>query len=109
MTINVNNDVEIPSRLTNPDDDIFNITGQDVKVKLEIKLTGHSSKLVNELGLFTVDHAKGTINGIAPGAEGYAKAAIERSQVILSAIANTPNGFDTNNLTSDRLLITSNL
>ncbi|MCC5609922.1 hypothetical protein LC612_24895 [Nostoc sp. CHAB 5834] len=47
---------------------------------------------MNELSLFTVDDAKGTINGIAPGAEGYAKAAIDRSKVILSAIA--PNKTD---------------
>ncbi|MEH2300284.1 MAG: FG-GAP-like repeat-containing protein, partial [Nostoc sp.] len=98
LTINVNNGDEIPNRLTNPDDDVFNIQGEDVTTKLEIKLTGHNSQLVNELGLFTVDDDKGTINGIAPGAEGYAKAALERSKVILSAIANTPNGFDTNNL-----------
>ncbi|MEH1921416.1 DUF4114 domain-containing protein [Nostoc sp.] len=96
LTINVND--EIPSRLTNPNDDIFNITGQDVKTTLEIKLTGHNSPLVNELGLFTVDDVQGTINGIAPGAEGYAQAALQRSVVILSAIANNPNGFDTNNL-----------
>ncbi|BAY76729.1 hemolysin-type calcium-binding region [Nostoc linckia NIES-25] len=93
-------DEEIPSRLTNPNDDVFNITGEDIKVRLEIKLTGHSSNSVNELGLFTVDDALGTINGIAPGADGYAAAALQRSQVILSAIANTPNGFDSNNLTT---------
>ncbi|MHC5713065.1 MAG: DUF4114 domain-containing protein, partial [Nostoc sp.] len=96
LTINVND--EIPSRLSNPDDDVFNITGQDAKTTLEVQLTGHNSQLVNELGLFTVDDPQGTINGIAPGAEGYAQAAILRSQVILSAIANNPNGFDTNNL-----------
>ncbi|MEH2325630.1 MAG: DUF4114 domain-containing protein, partial [Nostoc sp.] len=100
LTINVNNGREIPNRLTNPNDDVFNIKGKDAKVKLEIKLTGHSSKKVNELGLFTVDDAKGMIDGIAPGAEGYAKAALKRSKVILSAIANTPNGFDYNNLSS---------
>ncbi|MBN3888837.1 MAG: DUF4114 domain-containing protein [Nostoc sp. JL31] len=97
LTINVND--EIPSRLTNPNDDIFNITGQDDKATLEIQLTGHNSPVVNELGLFTVDDLQGTISGIAPGAEGYVQAAILRSQVILSAIANNPNGFDTNNLT----------
>ncbi|MHC5823161.1 MAG: cadherin domain-containing protein, partial [Nostoc sp.] len=53
LTINVND--EIPSRLSNPDDDVFNITGQDVKTTLEVKLTGQNSQLVNELGLFTVD------------------------------------------------------
>nr|MDZ8286422.1 FG-GAP-like repeat-containing protein [Nostoc sp. ChiSLP01] len=93
-------DEEIPSRLTNPDDDVFKISGEDIKVRLEIKLTGHSSNLVNELGLFTVDDALGTIDGIAPGADGYAAAALQRSKVILSAIANTPNGFDSNNLTT---------
>ncbi|WP_445635253.1 hypothetical protein NSTC745_07193 [Nostoc sp. DSM 114161] len=93
-------DEEIPSHLTNPNDDVFNITGEDIKVRLEIKLAGHSSNLVNELGLFTVDDALGTIDGIAPGADGYAAAALQRSQVILSAIANTPNGFDSNNLTT---------
>ncbi|MFN6448022.1 MAG: FG-GAP-like repeat-containing protein [Nostoc sp. DedSLP05] len=93
-------DEEIPSRLTNPDDDVFKISGEDIKVRLEIKLTGHTSKLMNELGLFIVDDAQGTINGIAPGADGYAAAALERSKVIFSAIANTPNGFDSNNLTT---------
>ncbi|MEH1994045.1 DUF4114 domain-containing protein [Nostoc sp.] len=98
LTINVND--EIPNRLTNPNDDVFNITSEDDKATLEVQLTGHNSQLVNELGLFTVDDPQGTINGIAPGAEGYAQAAILRSQVILSAIANTPNGFDTNNIST---------
>ncbi|MCW5313911.1 DUF4347 domain-containing protein [Nostoc sp. KVJ3] len=95
LTINVD---QIPTRLTKPSDDVFKITCQDVKTTLQIQLTGNSSKLVNELALFTVDDDKGTINGIAPGAEGYAKAALDRSEVILSAIANTPNGFQPNNL-----------
>ncbi|RCJ31772.1 hypothetical protein A6769_29790 [Nostoc punctiforme NIES-2108] len=98
LTINVND--EIPSRLSNPNDDVFNITGQDAKTTLEVQLTGHNSPVVNELGLFTVDDPQGTINGIAPGGEGYAQAAILRSEVILSAIANNPNGFDTNNLST---------
>ncbi|MEH2196312.1 MAG: DUF4347 domain-containing protein [Nostoc sp.] len=98
LTINIKNGDEIPSRLTKPSDDVFNITSQDVKTTLQIQLTGNSSKLVNELALFTVDDDKGTINGIAPGAEGYAKAALDRSEVILSAIANTPKGFQPNNL-----------
>ncbi|MBG1262974.1 hypothetical protein [Nostoc commune] len=104
-TINITSNVDqIPTRLTKPSNDVFNITSQDVKTTLQIQLTGHSSQLVNELALFTVDDDKGTINGIAPGAEGYAKAALERSEVILSAIANTPNGFDPNNLSTLRQL-----
>ncbi|AFY33794.1 ELWxxDGT repeat protein [Calothrix sp. PCC 7507] len=98
----INNNDNIPSRLTNPSDDVFNIKSQEknVKTKLEITLTGCSSNLLNELGLFTVDDDKGTINGIAPGAEGYAKAALERSRVIFSVIVNAPNGLDSNNFSS---------
>jgi uncharacterized repeat protein (TIGR01451 family) len=91
-------------------DDIFKISNSSGKSKLKITLTETSSDLVNELGVFTVDDAIGNINGIAPGAAGYTQAALERSQVIFSAIANIPNGFNTDNLThilefnsSDRL------
>ncbi|MEH2377385.1 MAG: LamG-like jellyroll fold domain-containing protein [Nostoc sp.] len=79
-------------------DDIFKISNNSGKSKLKVTLTESSSNLVNELGVFTVDDAQGNINGIAPGAAGYTQAALERSQVILSAIANPPNGFNANNL-----------
>lgn len=63
------------------------------KLKLHIKLDGHKSKLVNELGVCVVDDDKGTIDGIAPDTEGYAQAALSRAQVIFSSIANAPKGF----------------
>ena len=80
-------------------DDIFKIPNSSSKSKLQVTLTGQSSNLVNELGVFTVDDAQGNINGIAPGAAGYAQAALDRAKVIFSAIANLPNGFNSNNLT----------
>lgn len=80
-------------------DDIFKISNSSSKSKLQVTLTGQSSNLVNELGVFTVDDAQGNINGIAPGAAGYAQAALDRAKVIFSAIANLPNGFNSNNLT----------
>ncbi|MBN3872773.1 DUF4347 domain-containing protein [Nostoc sp. JL33] len=80
-------------------DDIFKISNSSSKSKLQVTLTGQSSNLVNELGVFTVDDAQGNINGIAPGAAGYAQAALDRAKVIFSAIANLPNGFNTDNLT----------
>ncbi|MEH2314295.1 MAG: DUF4347 domain-containing protein [Nostoc sp.] len=79
-------------------DDIFKISNSSSKSKLQVTLTGQSSNLVNELGVFTVDDAQGNINGIAPGAAGYAQAALDRAKVIFSAIANLPNGFNTDNL-----------
>ena len=80
-------------------DDIFKISNSSSKSKLQVTLTGQSSNLVNEIGVFTVDDAQGNINGIAPGAAGYAQAALDRAKVIFSAIANLPNGFNTDNLT----------
>ncbi len=86
--------------LTNTTNDIFKIKGDGAKVKLQVTLIEGNSNLVNELGVFTVDDDKGTINGIAPGTAGYTQAALQRSKVILSAIANSPNGFNSSNLTS---------
>ncbi|OUL32945.1 hypothetical protein BV372_18020, partial [Nostoc sp. T09] len=80
-------------------DDIFKISNSSGKSKLKITLTDRNSNLVNELGVFTVDDAIGNINGIAPGTLGYTQAALERSQVIFSAISNIPNGFNTDNFT----------
>ncbi|MUG96320.1 DUF4114 domain-containing protein [Scytonema sp. UIC 10036] len=80
-------------------DDIFTIANSSGKSKLKVTLIEQTSKLVNEIGVFTVDDAQGKIDGIAPGEAGYAEAALNRSQVIFSALANLPNGFNTNNLT----------
>jgi hypothetical protein len=82
------------------DNDVFTIKGDGNKAQLQVTLKGGNSSLVNELGLFTVDDTKGTINGIAPGAAGYAQAALERTQVIFSVLANVPVGFNANNLSS---------
>ncbi|AFW96022.1 hypothetical protein ANA_C13352 [Anabaena sp. 90] len=84
--------------LTKITDDIFTISGN--KPKLQVTPAGRNSNLVNELGVFTVDDAQGKINGIAPGETGYTQAALNKSKVIFSTIANVPNGFDINNLTS---------
>ncbi|MBE8965667.1 putative Ig domain-containing protein [Nostocales cyanobacterium LEGE 12452] len=70
----------------------LNIKGD--KGKLSIKIRNNTSKEVNELNVFTVDDEQGRINGIAPGAEGYTQAALLRSKVVFSALANLPNGFN---------------
>jgi Tol biopolymer transport system component len=78
--------------------DVFGIKGKNSssQAQLSVQLTDYNSQLVKELGVFTVDDAQGRINGIAPGDAGYTEAALNRSQVIFSALANIPNGFDTN-------------
>jgi hypothetical protein len=82
-----------PPELTNSGNDVFNIKGDNDKVTLKVAIAGSNSELVNEFGVYSVDDATGKIDGIAPGAAGYARKALERGQVILSAIANPPNGF----------------
>jgi uncharacterized repeat protein (TIGR01451 family) len=86
--------------LTKIADDIFTISGGSGNPKLQVTLTESNSNLLNELAVFTVDDAQGKINGIAPGETGYTQAALDKSKVIFSSIANVPNGFDINNLTS---------
>ncbi|PAX54907.1 phytase [Brunnivagina elsteri] len=100
-TVNIaDNDITPVASLTkNADNDVFNIQGGSGKPKLQVSLTRRNTNLVDEVGVFTVDDAKGTINGIAPGAAGYTDAALKRSKVILSALANSPNGFDPTQLT----------
>ncbi|NDJ21324.1 beta-propeller fold lactonase family protein, partial [Nostoc sp. B(2019)] len=78
--------------------DIFSVKSKlkikGSKAKLSIKIKTSTSLLVNELCVFAVDDEQGTINGIAPGAEGYTLVALQRSKVIFSSIANLPNGFN---------------
>ncbi|MBD2454299.1 DUF4347 domain-containing protein [Nostoc sp. FACHB-87] len=100
VTRNVNVGINEATGLTNPKDDVFFLSGENEKVRLKVQLTGRSANVVNELGFFTVDDPQGTIDGIAPGANGYAEAALTRSKVILSALKNNPNGFDYNNLST---------
>jgi hypothetical protein len=44
------------------------------------------SSKVNEIGIFVVDDATGKVNGIAPGAAGYLKAAINSARSIFSTL-----------------------
>ncbi|MEB3220212.1 MAG: DUF4114 domain-containing protein [Nostocales cyanobacterium 94392] len=99
MLVSVEEPVKPTLTKISTDIGIFSLKANRNKVKLKITLTGIASKSVNELGVFFVDDADGTIDGIAPGASGYAQAALKRSKVAFSAIANRPNGFSTENLT----------
>ncbi|MBD2194135.1 MULTISPECIES: DUF4114 domain-containing protein [Calothrix] len=86
--------------LTKISDNVFTIIGGANKPKLQVTLTESNSNQINELGVFTVDDAQGKINGIAPGEAGYIQAALNKSKVVFSTIANVPNGFNIKNLKS---------
>ena len=86
-------------KLINSTNDIFKIDANEfTKVNIKIKIKGRSSKLVNELGVFSVDDSLGTIDGIAPDAVGYQEKALSRAKIIFSVIANNPTGFNLEDL-----------
>ncbi len=88
----INND-DIPMA-KNPDNDIFTIKGIG-QARLKVTLTGQSSNLVNELGVFTVDNISGETGSDRAA---YVKENLAKAEIIFSTIANLPNGFDPLNL-----------
>jgi hypothetical protein len=92
---------EVTEIIKDDDKDIFTIKGGvNGKVKIKISIEEYSSSFVNELAIFVVDGDDGNIGGILPGASGYAEAALARARVVLSSIANRPNGFSLDGLSS---------
>lgn len=85
--------------VNNSGSDTFTIRGNSDTVQLQVSLTRTRPTQENELGVFTVDDAEGTINGIAPGEAGYAEAALERAQAIFSTVHRLPRGFSRDNIT----------
>ncbi|MBG1265592.1 Calx-beta domain-containing protein [Nostoc sp. WHI] len=93
-SVNVNiTDNDIPLAKS-ADNDIFTIKGKGEKARLSVELTGNGSNQLYELGVFAVDDQQGNIQGIAPGAAGYAEAALNRAKVIFSSLNNFPKGFN---------------
>ncbi|MEH2111086.1 putative Ig domain-containing protein [Nostoc sp.] len=93
--------IEPTSLLTRITGDIFNIKsqGSGKKAKLSVKIKSNTFKEVNELGVFFVDDATGTIDGIAPGAANYTELALQRATILFSSLAKLPNGFNPADLT----------
>jgi Domain of unknown function (DUF4114)/FG-GAP repeat len=100
LTVNINdiNETDSNSFLTLISGDVFKIednnNNSNGNATLEFTLTGSNSDGVNEIGVFTVDGASGTIDGIATGEQGYTEKALARGQVIFSTLTNSPPGFD---------------
>jgi pimeloyl-ACP methyl ester carboxylesterase len=72
------------------------ITVNSTSPTQSVKFTtlSHTNSLNNEIGLFKVDDALGSVGGILPGATGYLQAALGRSQVVFSNLSG--NFFDAN-------------
>ncbi|MEA5601287.1 beta-propeller fold lactonase family protein [Nostoc sp. UHCC 0252] len=100
--VSTNTQITTIFQLVNITQNIFTVKSKvkGGKGKLSIKIKTSSSKEVNELCVFNVDDDEGKIDGIAPGTEGYAKAALLRSKVIFCSLGNSPNGFNATDLTN---------
>lgn len=67
---------------------IFHLQGNAGQLQFNLKT--NTSKATHEIGVFLVDDNSGSINGIAPQQSGYLQAALDRSKVIFSTLANNP-------------------
>ncbi|NET86194.1 MAG: tandem-95 repeat protein [Moorea sp. SIO1F2] len=81
----------VSSTLTQNANNTFTITGDTAGTsQLQFTLTGREAGEVSEIGVFAVDSAEGTINGIAPGQSGYVQAALSQAKTIFSVL---PDGL----------------
>ncbi|MEM9925941.1 MAG: cadherin domain-containing protein, partial [Cyanobacteria bacterium P01_D01_bin.50] len=78
---------------TESNNGIFTLNGGD-STNVKFSLSNNDTEKVNEVGLFLVDDENGNVDGNTRGSDGYLKAALQRAQVIFSAISNRPSGFD---------------
>jgi hypothetical protein len=92
--LELTNSLNLPLKFTKNNSDIFSIVGGNKsKSVLSFTVNGSKASQVNELGVFIVDDALGTVDGFAPGQTGYSEKAMSRARVILSTIDNNPVGF----------------
>jgi predicted outer membrane repeat protein len=89
--------------LSKTPDDVFLIEGDSGSAQFQFNLTQSNTPFVNEIGVFVVDNPSGSVNGIAPGNEGYLQAALSQAQVIFSALPGNqfPNLRSTRQLSFD--------
>ncbi len=87
-------DATLDNKLFKVANDVFDLSANNSgEAKLKVSVTKPSSNKVYELGVFVVDDASGAVGGVLPTSADYAKAALAKSQVIISGIANLPNGY----------------
>ncbi|MBW4603997.1 MAG: DUF4114 domain-containing protein [Calothrix sp. FI2-JRJ7] len=65
---------------------IFALSGSS-STSVQFSLSQRKAAFINEIGVFVVSDDKGTVNGIAPGQEGYMQAALATSRVIFSSLS----------------------
>ncbi|MEC4984265.1 MAG: Calx-beta domain-containing protein [Oscillatoria sp. PMC 1068.18] len=82
----------ISASLNKTEDNIFLISEASQPAQLLFTLTERNASLVSEIGVFAVDDEFGTVDNLQPQDSGYLAAAMNRSQVIFSALPDTTLG-----------------
>jgi RHS repeat-associated protein len=67
---------------------------------LRFSKISHLAQNRNELGVFTIDDAQGTVNGILPSQTGYLTEVLKRSQVVFSALGESAVDLQLDNQSS---------
>jgi len=98
FAVNLKNVVE-PVTFSKGDSDVFTLlSGDKPKPALLVTVNSNNAKQTSEIGIFIVDDAAGTIDGIAPNQSGYAEKALSKAKMIFSIIDNLPTGFSASGL-----------
>ncbi|MBW4569340.1 MAG: DUF4114 domain-containing protein [Tolypothrix carrinoi HA7290-LM1] len=78
----------LSSKDSNGLSNIFALSGSSSSsTSVQFSLSQREAAFINEIGVFVVSDDKGTVNGIAPGQEGYMQAAFTQSRVIFSSLS----------------------
>ncbi|NEP52271.1 MAG: DUF4114 domain-containing protein [Moorea sp. SIO3C2] len=89
----------VPSTLTQNPNNTFTITSDTTgNAQLLFTFISRNATNVNEIGVFVTDNDQGTVNGIAPGQEGYVEAALSNAQTIFSVLLNPEDSGQTSRL-----------
>ncbi|MFN7714408.1 MAG: LamG-like jellyroll fold domain-containing protein, partial [Pseudanabaenaceae cyanobacterium] len=87
---------DLPPTVQSPkNNDVLEFRGNHDKsqIRITIDQNNSTSHLLNEVCAYKVDDADGKINGLGKNDNGYVEAALGRSIVVFSTLANLPGGF----------------
>ncbi|MEM7580722.1 MAG: cadherin domain-containing protein, partial [Cyanobacteria bacterium P01_A01_bin.80] len=93
ITVNLNDVAPAVFDTVQSQNGFFTLNGGD-PTNIKFTLANNNTENVNEVGVFVVDDENGSVDGNAPGSDGYLQAALQRSQVIFSAVSDRPSGFE---------------
>ena len=85
--------------------DVYTVPGTiGSSVTVTFNYTSRNAAFNDEIGFYVVSDSTGTVNGIAPGASGYAQAALSSATVLFSGATDAPGATKTETLSGGELI-----